>query len=206
MTTVLAHPRPTLFSVTDSGPDRLPVSVEDVKAQSRIDLNIEDDVIGRQIGTAVEMLEATTRRRIITQTWDMKWDRFPSSGEVMTLTYPPISSVTSVKYVDSNGDEQTWAATKYETSLPTGDYAKCGRLQPVFGEVWPTTRSTLDAVVVRVVAGYGDPGDVPEGLTTGMLLFIGNLFENREATITGTMINKVFYSLDYCWQPFIADF
>ena len=62
----------------------------------------------------------------------------------------PVASITSVKYTDLAGAEQTLAGSAYALSL----YGDSRRLAPTFGNTWPSTRDVPDAVRVRFVAGY----------------------------------------------------
>jgi uncharacterized phiE125 gp8 family phage protein len=77
-----------------------------------------------------------------------------------------------------------------------------GRVEPAYGLSWPDTLDTLNAVVVRFVAGYGgDETKVPEGIKRGFLLRIGDLYEHRESVNIGNIVN-VLPAADALEEPF----
>lgn len=53
---------------------------------------------------ATEAAEQMTGRAIMPQTWELTLDAFPDALE---LTRVPVASVTSLKYFDATGTEQT---------------------------------------------------------------------------------------------------
>jgi hypothetical protein len=165
-----------------------------------------------------------TGRALVTQTWDLALDRFPTlwsanlsgyggervflggggSGLVpIRLPKPPLVSVTSVTYIDPNGVSQIWSPTLYGVDAPSGDYAEPGRLFPVFGEIYPPTRTQPGAVTIRFTAGYGAAPAVPAALKAGMKLLIGNWWVNREAgQIVRGSADVLPFGVDALWQGF----
>src|SRR4051812_27723432 len=105
--------------------------------------------------------ETFTHRAFITQTWDDKRCGFPCYGEPIELPKAPLISVTSVSYVDANGDTQTWATSNYSVDAPAGSEARPGRIVPGYTVSYPTIRAIENAVTVRFVAGYGAASAVP---------------------------------------------
>lgn len=139
-----------------------------------------DPEINALIRTVRHAAEGYTRRALVTQTWDLKLDRFPCW--MISIPKPTLQSVTSITYVDSDGTTQTLAADQYlvdASSTPA-------RITPAFGLVWPITRYQNNAVTVRFVAGYGLAAAVPEGIKTWMLIRIKHLFDNPDAVVMGT--------------------
>jgi uncharacterized phiE125 gp8 family phage protein len=118
------------------------------------------------IQAAREYVEAATHRALITQTWDLKLDAFPC-GEIC-LPKAPLVSVTSITYTAADGTSTTWSSTLYTVDAPTGPRAQAGRIAPAYSQYYPTTRTDLNAVVVRFVAGYGAAAAVPAMLKTCM--------------------------------------
>jgi len=139
------------------------------------------------IAAARQTVETFTHRALITQTWDLKLDTFPdwsrsdSPWAPLVLPKPPVQSITSISYIDTNGATQTWTASLYDTDLPVGDYAAPARVLPAYQQIYPVTREVPNAVTVRFVAGYGGASAVPFALKAAMKLLIGNWWMNREA-------------------------
>ena len=166
-----------------TAPTVLALHLNEVKAHLRIEPtdNNEDALIMAYLRAAIDTIDGRDGwlgRALCTQTWDYALDSFPSSGRfnqyaAIMLPLPPLQSVTSVKYFDSDGNEQTWAASKYTVS-GANDWGPA-RVVPAFGEVWPTIRDIPDAVVVRFVAGYTDTSTntqnaVPVPISQALLL------------------------------------
>jgi uncharacterized phiE125 gp8 family phage protein len=136
------------------------------------------------ITAARQYVETFTHRALITQTWDLKLDGFPS--EDIWIPRSPLVSVTSVSYVDTAGVTQTWAATNYSVEAPAGPEAGPGRVIPNYGVSYPSTYGVPNCVTVRFVAGYGAAAAVPAGIKAAMKLMIGHWWINREAV---TLVN-----------------
>lgn len=130
-------------------------------------------------------------RALITQTWELVMDKFPSNE--IRIPLPPLQSVTSIKYDDVDGVEQTIDSSDYIVDSDS----EPGWIVPVSDTPWPSTMDTIKAVRIRFVAGYGDEGaDVPEPIRAGMLLMIGTWYENRQSVIVGTGATELPMAVD----------
>jgi len=96
--------------------------------------------------------------------------------------------VTSITYVDADGDSTVLSSSLYQTDTS----AEPAVIRAAYGETWPVVRGeTLQAVIVRAVVGYGIPAAVPAAIVQGILLAIGTLFAHREDLIVGTIAAKL---------------
>lgn len=182
-----------------SAPAVEPVSTSEMKSHSRIDISTDDTLLGTYIKAATQRFEIESRRALITQTWVLRLDRFPTSGsEPILLPRPPVQSVTSVAYIDGDGDSQTWDSSKYvldSTSEP-------GRIYPAYGESWPSTRDIENAVTITYVAGYGDAStDVPQDIIQAIEMLAAHWYEHRESVSMGTIVTNVPQSWDFLVAP-----
>ena len=166
-----------------------PISVLQAKDHLREDGSDQDDVIERLISAARRKVERDSWRVLVTQTWDVFYDSFPPPGCSLVLPKPPLQSVTSVKYHDADGTtETTLAGSTYIVDAAS----EPGRIALHDGEEWPSdTLRPANGVEVRIVAGYGAASAVPDHLVQAMLLLIGHWYEQREAAISGTIIQSV---------------
>lgn len=176
-----------------------PVTLQQVKDNMRVDIADDDSVIEPKIRTARELAETFTNRAFLTQTWDLFLDAFPSSSNAICLPKPPLQSVTSVKYVDENGVQQTWANTNY-----TVDIAKeGGQIFPNYNVVYPTTRLERNAVEIRFIAGYGSNAqDVPEAIKDAIMMQVGHLYNNRESTAVGVQVTSIPKADEWLLYPY----
>jgi len=106
----------------------------------------EDRRIANLIPIAYNAVEQRLNRAIITQTRTATMANF---GNMILLDYPPLVSVTSVKYYDTSNSQQTFSSAKYVVDVtPT-----FGTIQLQEGQSWPTVRGRTDAVEVIFVCG-----------------------------------------------------
>lgn len=169
-------------------PTMEPITATEVLTDHLRSANISEEqpYVERLLKTARIMAERSTRRALMPQTWALVMDRFPY-GEIL-VPRPPLLSIVSIDYIDTEGVEQTLAADQYQVSRATGPRAGRGRIRPAYGLSWPTTRSQMDAVTVTFEAGYesvGSPAspDVPDDIVHGMLLVIGELYKQRSESV-----------------------
>jgi len=126
---------------------------------------------------AVRWVERRTQRQLLTATWKLYLDAFPAEIQLRKL---PVASVTSVQYVDLDGDTQTLSASYYQTDYKSQD--RPGRIMPAYGYSWPNTRSSIyNAVTVTFTAGYGTASDVPETIKHAIMMLVGHWYDHREA-------------------------
>lgn len=189
-----------------TAPTTEPIDVEAAKLHVKIDENDDSSLIYALISAAREHVENKTGRKMISQTWDLMLDGFPCGPIV--LPFPPVTSITSVSYVDTAGATQTWAsgATGYTTRLPVGPQAGPALIYPSYGIQYPSTRSQIDAVTVRFVCGYADAASVPSSLQAAMKLLIGHWYLHREAVDTGinTVTSVLPFGIDALVMPYWA--
>jgi len=165
-----------------------PISLEEAKAHLRVDHDTDDALISMLIGAARQDCEEWTARAFVTQTWELVVDAFPTN-EIL-IPRPPLQSITSIKYDDGDGFEQTLSSTEYVVD----DVSQPGWVVPVTTG-WPSSIfEGINAVRIRYVAGYATSGNSPDNLAdnvpgpikAAIMLRLGQLYEHREDVIAGT--------------------
>lgn len=90
---------------------------------------------------------------------------------------PPLWSPLTIKYLDINGDEQTFDPSNYVV------FADKINLKP--GAVWPSVATMRDAVRIEYPVGYGDAAaNVPERLKTAVKYLAGHFYQVRNPVST----------------------
>lgn len=169
-----------------------PITLTEAKEHLREDGVGQDSLIEDVlIPAARQYVEKRTWRALITQTWDFTWYRFPI-GPGLGLSLPPLQSVTSVTYYDTDNALQTFASSNYivDTSMEPGT------IRLLEGVSWPDTYARPSAVIVRAVVGYGVAADVPAQYKHAMNLLVGHWYANREGVVTGTVSTRVQDTVD----------
>lgn len=144
-----------------------------------------DEMIMAMLGAAREWAENFTGRSIALKTYELALDEFPD--DEIRLPNPPVVSISSVLYVDTDSQTQTMDANDYV--LDNNQFCD-GWLKPAVGVTWPATAAVMNAVKVRYLAGYQDPEPassdpaaeaLPYAIRAALLLMVGHLYANREA-------------------------
>lgn len=173
--------------VEATAPATEPVTVAEAKAYSRIDISADDTVVSNMITMARRELEKIKRRTFVTTTYDYFLDCFPSSDYVpIIFPRPPLVSITSIKYYDTDGVQQTWSSTLYELDKNI----QPGRVKPVDGESWPTTDTNKYGLVeIRYVAGYGAAAAVPQEFKHELFAIVAHWYDVRRPVSERNMQN-----------------
>jgi uncharacterized phiE125 gp8 family phage protein len=150
-----------LYLVT--APTVQPLSLSEAKLHLKVETTAEDALIEGLIRAATDHCETFTGRALCRQTWDDKRESFPAG--TIWLAKPPVVSVTSVTYLDGNGDSQVWATDQYGADLPAGPQAQRGRIYPAHAINYPTTRDIPNAVTIRAVHGYAGAAQAVTSIT-----------------------------------------
>lgn len=176
-----------------SAPSMTAVSLSEAKDHLRILTDDQDSLIGSYLDAACQNVENDLQRQLVTATWDLTmncWtDRLPA-GETKTIIEiprPPLQSITSIKYIDVNGVEQTVSTSVYEAVTNVDP----GWVRLKYDQTWPSHRAQKDAITVRFVAGYGLASAVPGGIKAMILLQVADFYENREMLNIGNIVNDL---------------
>ena len=174
------------WSLTETvAPVAEPVTTAEAKLHLRVDHGDEDAYIDTLVATARQHIELVTRRAMVDTTFTLKMDAFPTE---IRPPRSPLSSVSSITYVDTDGDTQTLSASVYSVDTDT----EPGRISLAFNQSWPDIREQNNAVVVTFVAGYGSAAtNVPAALRETVKLLTAHYYEFRQPVIAGTTAVKI---------------
>lgn len=176
-----------------------PLALSDIEAQVRGDLFDESALVEGYIKAIRQRAELELRRALITQTWDLVLDAFPTPTArnpfaALEIPLPPLQSITSIQYLATAGQFVTLAPEDYTVDTDSTP----GKVMPAYGKTWPVTLDYPGAVRVRFVAGYGPiipeepdpdvtyPDNVPQCIKNWMKLNVASLYENRESLVIGS--------------------
>lgn len=167
-----------------AAPASEPVTTDEAKSHVRVDISDDDTLIDSLIASARDTIEKLARRALITQTWRLSLDNWPD-GDAIELPRPPLQSVSSITYTESDGTVNTWDTSGYIVDTDS----EPGRVVLAYGESWPSvTLYPAAAIKITFVAGYGDEaGDVPEPWKQAIKLLVAHWYENREPIQAGKM-------------------
>ena len=165
-----------------SVPASEPITLSEAKNYLKVeDSYTDDDTLITAIITSVrQYIERYLSTALITQTIEEKWDyidvRNYQVRQNFNLGVNPVQSVTSITYIDTDGDSQTWSASEYVVDT----HRQVARIGIKNGYTWPSIQDEINALTVTYVAGSGDAGsDVPGNILQAMRYLIATYYENR---------------------------
>lgn len=156
-------------------PTKYPITLAEAKAFCRITKSVEDSLVQSLIYTAIRLVEEYGLTQIMQATWLLQLDSFPTNN-IAELGKGNVVSITSVKYNDANGDEQTMAVdVDYDVDLVS---------QPakMFFINTPSLSPNLPYIRITYVVGLTNTeADVPDDIKDAIYLTVRNLYDNRDA-------------------------
>lgn len=160
-----------------------PVTVEEVKTFLAVTSNDHDSMLALLIQAAREAIEAKTGLRLLSQTVKQYWDEWPTKYDGLTLVpqswelgLAPVSSVTSIQYIDKDGVTQTWATTNYTADVKS----RPARIVATDSVDYPELDDAPNAVIATYVVGFSNVASVPAKLKMAIMQTAAFLYENRE--------------------------
>jgi hypothetical protein len=194
-------------------PTTEPVSLLEAKAHARIEYPDDDSLVSGLITSARIYCETALRSVLMTQSWTLMLDSFPSAGgyynRAIRELWPSLGGLPSglgfypgmipnstgvidipVPPLQSLTSIQYWDFSgTLRTVDPTTYVVSLGtpaRCQPQYSHVWPISRPTIDSVQVNFVAGYGDATKTPQNVKVAICALVSHWYENREAVSQGS--------------------
>ena len=162
-----------------TAPSFEPLSVADVSEYLRLDDSPTDTLLISSLITAARQhLENYLNRFIAEQTVELALTGWKDKIDLSA----PVQSVTSVKYLDENGVEQTLNTNQYLVDT----YSEPAAIYPAHDVTYPNLYDQENNVKIRYVVGFTSGGSpdtnpLPDPLKFAMMLIIGDLYANREA-------------------------
>lgn len=158
-----------------------PISREEAKLYSRIDISTDDTLIDLLIKAAREEVETYTGRAFVKRTYRADIPRF---FDVMELPHPPVIAISGIQYYTATSPAAL-------TTLATSNYTlDRNRVIRSYDGTWPAVDPVPNAVQITYTAGYPATSspevpaeNVPGAIKAAMFLIIGDLYENREGQI-----------------------
>lgn len=173
--------------VRTKAPTKAPLTPDELADWVRQDLVEDYTVIEQLIQDATDYFEGPNGIGVAlgVQEWRYRLDAFPG---VIHIPLSPVITVDAVKYVTTEGAEQTLAADQYKADVDS----KPARIAPARNKSWPTTADEINAVTVEFTAGL-DP--VPGDLRRAVALLAAHWYDNRGVVHVGN-IQEVPFAVD----------
>lgn len=177
-----------------TGPTAEPISLDEAKQHARITDDNSNLVVLSYITTAREAAEAYMGRGILTQTWKLLLDGFANTMPLPMAA--PLQSITSVKYYDTAGVQQTLATSVYDLD----PVSRPGAVVLKVGQTWPSTQSGRINGVVEIVyvVGWTSAVAVPERIKQGLKQYVAYLDLDRDGMEERAL--EAMQAAERCWS------
>lgn len=157
-----------------TAPSDPPVTLQEVKTSGRISTTAHDAMLAGLIMSAVEAVEEYCNRSLISQTWKLIIDDLDDDDDGV-LPRPPLQSVTSIKYMDSNGEQQTVDSSIYQVDTAS----EPGRILLLPWKMWPVVGiGYKNPIEITFVAGYGATAEtVPAKIKQAIIALVVHWYD-----------------------------
>ena len=178
-----SEPQQPWFRTDMRGPARrlsvatcLAVSLSEAKAQCYVEHNLDDTLLKAKIKAAQNWVEQRVDSLcILSATYDLPVEDW-WEGPLQVLPWP-LQAVSSVKYYDTNGTEQTLASTVYLVN--TNGWQQPGTIERAPDESWPSIQGDRRLpITIRFNAGYLAP--ITAVAATDVITSTGRAFTDNE--------------------------
>lgn len=183
-----------------TAPTEEPCTLGELRSSLRLTQTQDDtEIASIWVPAARALIEKSLGVRLVTQTWRVYFDHFPAawglglataidrvfdSSNVLgmpviwsELPIGPVQSVTSIKYLDLNGVEQTLSPSVYSTDTKR----PMARICLNTGQVFPATQMGVpNTVRVQFVCGYGARQALPQNLRAAVMLQAKAMYEGED--------------------------
>jgi uncharacterized phiE125 gp8 family phage protein len=157
-----------------------PLTLAEARAQCRVDGTDDDTYLTSLIAAATSHVEDYTGRALVTQTWELVLDKF---ADAMMIPKGPVTAVSSVKYFDVDGVQQTITDTNYVLDAASDPQW----LVRASDYTWPSLSDGINNVVIRFVCGYST---VPDAILHAIRLLVSQWYDAR-GTFTDTRLTEL---------------
>jgi len=139
----------------------------------------EDSLLTSTIQAARELVEDLTCRKLLTQTWYLFLDSWPTE-DYITIPYGNLQTITSVKWKDSTSTETTLTLTTDYLVETNGE--RCGRIVLPYSGYWPTGELyPSNPITIEFVCGWTSASAIPSKIKSAILMIIHDLWSNRSS-------------------------
>jgi uncharacterized phiE125 gp8 family phage protein len=171
---------------------RSPVSLDEAKTHLRVTHTDDDQYINALLLAATKWAEDFQCRTYVSRTHTMYLDNWET---IIRPTYSPLVSVTTIKYLDTDGNQKTLSDTQYRVDTNT----EPGRITEAYNCSWPDIRLVINTIEIEYEAGYGTVAAVPDDVKAAIKLIVGHFYEHREPVSEIKMHMVPFSAKELLW-------
>jgi len=151
-----------------------PVSLAGARAHLRIVGNDDDALLASLITAARRVVEARTGLCLIAQAWMCFRDGWPEDG-IIALPVAPLLDVEELAVFGEDDQKAVIDPAHYIVDA----VSRPPRVLLRGSRQWQRPGRAVNGIGIRVAAGFGAAGDVPQPLRQAVLLLVAHFFAQR---------------------------
>ena len=181
-----------MISTLLSGPAAEPVSLADMKARLRLLTTDDDRLVTTLIAAARAHLESVLSVALLSQTWRLSLEDWPTSGAIR-LPIRPLRRLIALRAYGSDGVAVSVPVAGCVTVTGTAAELRLPQNLPVPGRPL--------GLEIEYEAGFDTP---PPDLIEALTQLVRHWVENRDLVVTagtGIVVPQAFHALTAPWAP-----
>ena len=184
-------------------PSSTVISLQEAKDHLRVTSDTEDALILDCIKSATSFVEQYTGITLLSGTYKAYLDSCEALVyDMIELWMFPITAVSSIQYIDTNGATQTLSSSNYSLDITDSP-----------ARIWATSipqqkANTLNTFIVNFSCGYTNTDLIPFELKGWVKILTGFFYETRQAEYTGNtgnVTNEIKYNYQRALDKFRKD-
>ena len=182
-----------------TAPALMPVTLDEAKQQCHVDHSDDDALLTRMIDAAVAMIDGPDGigHCMIAQAWSRVIDCWQSR---IVLPLGPVSAVTAITYLDSDGVSQTLNSALYRLVKSV----RPAFIERAYGASWPAHRAVSYPISIAFTAGVATAAEVDAGLRHAVFMLVGHWYANRETVTIGDVSSELEFTFRALTERFRA--
>lgn len=151
-----------------------PVLPGELAVHAHVDSVDGEELLASYLASARYWVENELQMALASRSFTLYLDMFPAWEIQFRL--PPVTAITAVNYIDTDGDAQVLDSSIYVTDLVHSP----ARLTPQWGKFFPYTRPIVNSVNITGTCGFASASAVPEPAKQAIRYLAAMMYEQRE--------------------------
>lgn len=172
--TTACYPATRPIRVTEPTFVQEPLPSEECRDQLGLSGNESHDAwITTHLSVARKQVEHDTGVVCFTGSFTWNVSEFPCEDYLPIYGVRPVTALTSIVYVATDGTPTTWDSSQYtlkNKSLVPSIFLN-------YGYVWPVVRGDQEGITITLTAGYADVKSIPAEIKAAVLLKLHELWQ-----------------------------
>lgn len=183
-----------------TNPSSTVIDLAEAKLHLRVTGTEEDLLIANDIKAATNMIEKYTGQLLQSRTFCAYLDDLIAYDCVKIWGNYPITEITSVKYLNTSGDETTLDSSTYSVDIADNP------ARILFTSIPSSKTNSLNNWRIYFTAGFTSKDDIDSELLAWVKIFTGFFFSSRQVEYTGVSVSEMAIKYERQLDKYRKDF